>query len=212
MSKTKQIAGYIRVSTQRQKEDESHLRQKEDLQNYVERHYDDCNLVLYQDIAESGQNYTRDNYTDMMNNLDNLDVIVVRELSRFGRSLQKVLNDVEELNEYNVDFISIKDNFDTETAQGKLLFNIIASFNQFWSDLARERQYEWIEKQKEKGEKIGRPKKLDSEQIQELKKEREDNNLSYGVLALLAKERWDIDVTRQTIRRYLINLDNGDKA
>lgn len=54
---------------------------------------------MYEDIAISGQAADRDAYDRLLNEAQQYDAIIVRELSRFGRSLQQVLNDIDELHE-----------------------------------------------------------------------------------------------------------------
>jgi DNA invertase Pin-like site-specific DNA recombinase len=199
------VAAYVRVSTAKQAEEDSHVRQRETLQNYVENSLEgDIEIDFYEDIAESGQNLDRDAYEDMMDSVEEYDAVLVRELSRFGRSLQKMLNDIEHMEEHDCSFISVKDDMiDTSSAQGQLMLNIIGAFNQFWADLARERRYEQIERRREEGKPIGRPKKLSEEQREYLSELRESENLSYSTLAAIAKEKWDVELHRQTVARYM---------
>lgn len=60
-----------------------------------------------------------------------------------------MLNDIDDLHDDGVDFISLKENIDLTTAQGTLFLNIIGSFNQFWTDLARERATEMVQRRRE---------------------------------------------------------------
>jgi DNA invertase Pin-like site-specific DNA recombinase len=139
-----------------------------------------------------------------MDNCQKYDKVVVRELSRFGRDLQSLLQDIEKLEDAECDFISVRDEqIDTSTAQGQLLFNIIASFNQFWSDLAQERTEEMIQRRREEGKPIGRPKKLSDEQIEHLKEIRKEHDYSYQTLTAIAEQKWGVEVTRQTMSRYM---------
>jgi DNA invertase Pin-like site-specific DNA recombinase len=193
------VAGYIRVSTQQQKEEGSHENQEERLKEWADRN--DHDLTLYRDIAISGQSDERERYHELMGSAGQYDAIVVRELSRFGRSLQQVLNDIDQLDEDGADFISLEDNFDTSTAQGTLLFQIIGAFNEFWANLARERAQEEVERRREEGEPLGRPKKLTDEQIEEVR-EWHEKGLAYSSIATLIEDAYDVSVSRQTIYRY----------
>jgi DNA invertase Pin-like site-specific DNA recombinase len=187
-------AGYVRVSTPHQKEEGSHERQREILKDWADRN-DVDDLEIFQDIAISGQAQERDAYQDMMDRLDEFDIVVVRELSRFGRSLQKVLEDVDRMDDQGVEFVSIRDEIDTTTAQGKLFFNIKTAFNQYWSDLARERSEEMAQRYKEQGKDWGRPEKLDQRQIRDLLELRE-KGVSYSALGRIH------DIARSTAKRY----------
>lgn len=193
------VAGYIRVSTEQQKEEGSHENQREKLEEWAERN--DHEIEFFEDIAISGQSEEREEFDELMERAEEFDAIVVRELSRFGRSLRRVLNDIHDLNERDVDFISIGDQFDTSTAQGKLLMHMVAAFNQFWADLARERANEMIQRRREQGKPIGRPKKLNDEQVAQVR-EWNESGLSYTTISALVAQMYQIDVSRQTIYRY----------
>lgn len=204
MSDDKQVAGYIRVSTEKQKEQDSHVRQKELLEEWIEENIEFDNVRFYEDIAISGQANQREAYEELMDNLDEIDYVIVRELSRFGRDLKKVLNDFDVLEEYDVEFIEIRGGIDTTTPQGKLQQHIRASFNQYWSDLARERTLEMIERRREKGDPIGRPKKLNDEQIDQVIDWR-NKGISYGDIATLVEDEFmenGQSISTKTIYRY----------
>ena len=87
------------------------------------------------------------------------DAVIVEDISRFGRSLKDLIDLVEKLNEKEVQFISIKENFDTTTPNGKLVFNIFASLAEFERETIKERQREGIELAKLRGVYKGKPKK-----------------------------------------------------
>lgn len=195
-------AGYVRVSTERQKENESHVRQRERLEDWAGAEgYD---LELFEDIAISGQDDNREDYQELMDRAEEFDVVVVRELSRFGRSLQKVCADIEELHDRGVDFVSLKEDLDMTSAQGKLMLHIIAAFNQFWADWSRERAMEYVEQQREAGEPVGRPRKVSDdeyERIQELR--REGHSLKQIKILVENMEEFDVDsIDKSTIHRY----------
>ena len=201
-------AGYIRVSTQKQKEQDSHKRQKKRLKNWAKDH--SYNIEFYEDIAVSGQKEERKQYKKLMTEFEDYNVVVVRELSRFGRDLQTVLKDIEEITEKNVDFVSLQEKMiDTTSAEGKMFLQIIGAFNEFWSNIARERTQELIDKKKEEGEHWGRPKKLDKKQAKKVHEWRE-NGLSYGKIKTLIEEDQDqfsnVDsISRKTVMEYCKN-------
>ena len=194
------VAGYIRVSTEQQRDEGSHESQREQLEEWADRN--DHEIELFQDIAISGQSDERAAYQRLMDRAEEFDAIVVRELSRFGRSLRQVLNDVHELSERGVDFISIKDQFDTSTAQGKLMMHIIAAFNQFWSDWSRERAIEYAERARNDDDlQLGRPTKLGPEQKAQVR-EWHDMGLGYAAIVPLVEDAYGVEVSDSTIYRY----------
>lgn len=200
------VAGYVRVSTEQQKEEESHKRQRERLEEWADRNGHELvapgvDGQFYEDIAISGQSNDRPQYETMFEHLGRFDAIAVRELSRFGRSLRQVLQDIELLQERGVEFISVTENFDTSDAMGKAFMQMIGVFNEFWANLARERALENVERRREKGEPLGRPKKLDTQELDQVREWR-DKGLSYGTITTLVKEQFGKDVSRQSIYRY----------
>lgn len=195
------VAGYVRVSTEEQKEEGSHHRQREELERWADNH--DHEILIYEDIAISGQSDERPDYEEMMSRCkeDDFDMVAVRELSRFGRSLQQVLSDIEELNENDVEFTSIKEQFDTSSAMGKAMMQMIGVFNEFWANLARERAQEEVARRREAGEPLGRPKKLNEEQRQQAI-EWHEMGLGYSSISHLVEDAYGIEVDRSTIYRY----------
>lgn len=207
-SESKKAAGYVRVSTEKQKKDDSHHKQKRRLKNWAQEN--DYEIDFYEDIAVSGQSENREQYKRLMNNLRKYDAVVVRELSRFGRSLRTVLNDIKEINEKGIEFISLKENdIDTTTASGKAFLQMIGVFNEFWANLARERTQKMIERRKKQGKPIGRPKKIDNELAKEAKELYEEANLSYADIARLFKQKHGFDkLHRSTIKRSIERLED----
>lgn len=194
------VAGYVRVSTEQQRDEGSHDNQRERLEQWAER--EDHDIDIYQDIAISGQSTDREDHQDLMSRLDEYDAVVVRELSRWGRSLQKTLNDIAELDEHDVGFISLTEkNIDTTTPDGQLLLNIKGALDQYWSDIAQERAREMAQRRKEQGLPVGRPKKLDEDQIEQVH-EWHEMGLGYSSIATLVDDAFGVEVDRSTIYRY----------
>jgi len=200
------VAGYIRVSTEQQKQDGSHENQRDQLREWADRN--GHTIELFEDIAISGQSDERPGYADMMDRAGEFDAIVVRELSRFGRNLRKVLDDVESLDDQGVEFITLSGEFDTSTAQGKLLLQVKGAFDEFWSNLAQERALEMVERRREQGKPIGRPKKLEGEQLEQVR-EWSEKGLSYSAIATLVEDMYGVEVSRQTIYRYCNDQDSA---
>jgi DNA invertase Pin-like site-specific DNA recombinase len=193
------VAGYVRVSTEQQREEGSHQNQRDRLETWADRH--DHELTIFEDIAISGQADDRPEYDAMMDSLDDFDAVAVRELSRFGRSLQRVLRDIERLQAEDVEFISVTEDFATDSAMGKAMLQMIGVFNEFWANLARERANEMVERRREQGEPIGRPRKVDDETMAQIREWRE-SGLSYSAIATLVEDIIGEPIDQSTIYRY----------
>lgn len=193
------VAGYIRVSTEQQRDEGSHETQREQLDEWAERK--GHTIEFFEDIAVSGQADERPAYDQMMGRLDEFDMVAVRELSRFGRSLQNVLRDIERLDEHDVEFQSITEDFSTNSAMGTAMLQMIGVFNEFWANLARERANEMVQRRRENDDPLGRPKKLTEEQREQVR-EWHEMGLGYSAIVPLVEDSFGVEVDRSTIYRY----------
>ena len=150
---------YIRVST----EDQNTARQEELFKQY--------NIDRFFMEKVSGKNIKdRPELQKMMDYVRDGDIVLVESISRFGRSLQDLLNLINQLNDKGVQFKSLKEgNIDTTTPTGKLVFSIFASLAEFERETIKQRQAEGIAIAKAKGVYKGRTKKnIDQVQFQSL--------------------------------------------
>ena len=202
-----EIAAYIRVSTEKQKEDGSHENQRERIEEWATRNgYE--NIDWYEDIAISGQSDDRDSYHDLLDSYGEYEAVVVRELSRFGRNPLTVLQDVEDIVESDTEFVSITEDFDTSSAMGKAFVRMVAVINGMYADLRREQAIKAAERRKEQGKPVGRPRKMDDEQLREVYDLRE-KGVSYTAIARVIESKPDgpEEISRETIRRYCDDAD-----
>ena len=143
--------GYIRVSTNEQ----NTARQEEIMKTLgVDKVYID---------RMSGKNTDRPALQEMMNFVREEDSVIVESISRFARNTKDLLELTEELNSKHVQFISQKENIDTNTPAGKFMLTIFGAVAELERGYIRQRQKEGIEIAKEQGKYKGRPaKQLDS--------------------------------------------------
>lgn len=136
--------GYLRVST----EEQNLKRQEEAIKKY------EVDRIFEEKI--SGKNTERPELKAMLAYLREGDTLIVESYSRLARSTSDLLNIVDELNKKGVSFISIKENIDTTTTQGKLMLTIFAGLSQFERETILQRQKEGIEIAKREGKYLGR--------------------------------------------------------
>lgn len=150
----KRVIIYARVSTKEQNVD----MQLSDLKSYAELRRLEV-VEVYIDYA-SGAKSDRVNYQKLFNDVRKrkTDVVLVWKFDRFARSTNELINALEEFNSLGVDFISYKENIDTSTPAGKILFTMISAFAEFERSIIRERVIAGMEKAKARGARIGRPK------------------------------------------------------
>lgn len=104
----------------------------------------------------SGKNTNRPQLKAMLDYLREGDTLIVESYSRLARNTQDLLKIVDELEKKGVAFISLKENIDTNTPQGKLMLTIFGGLAQFERECTLQRQKEGIEIAKEQGKYKGR--------------------------------------------------------
>lgn len=106
------------------------------------------------------------------------DKLIIWKLDRLGRSLPQLIRTVNQLKDKSVELKSLKENIDTSSATGKLMFHIFGSLAEFERDMIKERVRTGLLSARERGRLGGRPKALKDEKeilFQQLVK---DNSLT----------------------------------
>jgi DNA invertase Pin-like site-specific DNA recombinase len=147
---------YARVST----DDQDPENQVSQLKDYANRMGYDIHDV-YVDKGESGLKDNRPAFNEMLKamRLRMFDLVLVWKLDRIGRSLQHLLQILQEMQNKNIGFCCLTQNIDTTTAAGKLMFHIIGAFAEFESSLISERTKAGMLRAKLAGKHVGRPRK-----------------------------------------------------
>jgi len=100
------------------------------------------------------------------------DVVMVWSIDRLGRSLQHLIEILNDLNAKNVDLYFDQQSLDSTTPTGKLMFSLIGAFAEFEKSIIRERVFSGLDNARKKGRIGGRPTNLTpsvEEKILELK-------------------------------------------
>ena len=135
------VCGYVRVSTENQLENYSIDEQVERIKSYCKAKDWDL-LKIYTDGGYSGGNTNRPGLQQMLADIQNklVNAVVVYKLDRLSRSQKDTLTLIEDsFLAYNVDFISINENFDTSTPFGRAMIGILSVFAQLEKDQITER-------------------------------------------------------------------------
>lgn len=136
--------GYIRVSTIEQ----NLARQEEGLEKYnIEKMYSE---------KVSAKNTNRPKLKEMLDFARSGDTIYIWDFSRLARSTKDLLELVELMNKKGIKLVSIKENLDTSTANGKLMLTMLGAINEFERTNMLERQREGIAIAKREGKYKGR--------------------------------------------------------
>lgn len=186
---------YSRVSTK----DQNCENQIQLLKQIVENNNWDL-VDLYVDVGISGskgresrKEFDRLN-KDMVRRKFNR--ILVWDISRLGRSLQHLVEFLNEVNSIGCNLYIHQSGLDTSTPNGKMMFQMIGVFSEFEREMISERVKLGLERVKSKGQRLGRPNKVNSKMIDEM------NNLknigwSYGKISE------HLGVSKMTVSRSL---------
>ena len=141
-----QIKGYARVSTFGQHLDG----QIESLAKHG------CEIIYREKI--SGKDANRPELKKMIRDVQQGDIIVVTKLDRLGRSLIDIYDILKSIDDKGGKFESIGDpDIQTKTANGKLLFHVLAAFAEWERSIINERMEQGRQRAKLNGVRFGRP-------------------------------------------------------
>ncbi|WP_337045481.1 recombinase family protein, partial [Emticicia sp. 17c] len=155
--------------------------------------------IIFKETA-SGVKTDRPELQKLLTHIRKGDMVVVYKLDRLGRSLKHLLEVVAEFNSKEVAIKSINDAIDTTTPQGRLFFNISASFAEFERDLIRERTKSGLEAARARGRKGGRRQGMTKEAEQKAilaEAYYKENKLGVNQIAA------EIGVSKMTLYKYL---------
>ena len=159
---------YVRVSKSEQ---------NPETQNVLLREYCEKNNLEVFDIYEdkcTGKSDSRPAFDELMRDMRDkrFNTIVVYKLDRIGRSLQHLLQLFQEFKNKHIDFISITQNINTTTPEGKLMLRMLMILAEYERELIVARtkdtldRYQkdigdkgfFIDKEGKKHKTLGRPK------------------------------------------------------
>ena len=150
----KKLIGYVRVSSVISKI------KGNSINNQINKVSDFCGLNDYElvdilkDEGKSGMEFSkRDGYLELISRCktENIDGVVVYCLSRLGRRMKDIIDVMELFNKNDIEFYSVKENINNKDIMGKLMMNILMSFNEFEVDNIRERIIDVKRNNKENG-------------------------------------------------------------
>jgi len=184
----KQVALYLRVSTNAQSTDA----QLTELRQLVEQR--GWKYEVFCDKGQSGMKESRPAFDEMMRQVrrGRFAAICIWALDRLARSLRQLLDISLELQRLNVDLVAVKQDLDTSTPSGRLVFGVLSTVAEFERDLLRERVRAGIAQARRAGKQIGRPplRALTAGEITKLRRERSQTRSPFRTLAT----KWGLSV------------------
>lgn len=152
LSKTNKIAFYLRISTVHQNIKEGSLKAQEQrlnewleynnkvaVDNIDKKVYD--NFVIYKDVESGASKSKRTGYQRMIADLQmkKIHAIACTSISRLNRNIREFYELLDLAEDYQIDIISLKENFDTSTAIGRALLKFMLVFYELEREQTAER-------------------------------------------------------------------------
>lgn len=178
--------GYARVSTRNQNDDS----QTDELTAAG------CERI-FTDRGVSGKHASRPELDRCLAYLREGDVLVITRLSRAMRSLRHLLDLAAELQARGVGLVVLKQDIDTTSATGRLVFHILAAIDEWQRELIVEGTHEGLAAARARGRVGGRKPKLTDAQVRHARELYDAGDRSVADIAKL------LGVSRQTVYRAL---------
>jgi site-specific DNA recombinase len=161
MSELQAIAVYMRVSSEAQRRRGAIETQRPDLDRYLDA-YGLKPYGWYEDEAVSGKWLSFPDRPQGRRLLadaqaGHVNLVLVWRLDRFGRNAVEILKAVQDLEQAGARLVSLKENFDTRTAAGRLMLGVLASVAEFEWESIMERTVAGVERRLESGGWMGGP-------------------------------------------------------
>lgn len=153
-----------------------------------------CTEIFQEKI--SGGVRERPELKRMIDKLRAGDTVIVYKLDRISRSTKHLIELTELFEQKQVNFISIVDNIDTNSAMGRFFFRLMASIAELEKDIVSERTKAGLEAARARGKKGGRPK-LDEKKIKTALKMYDSKQYS------IAEITKTVGISAPTLYRYI---------
>lgn len=108
---------------------------------YAQKNLGINEFIIYEDEGFSGGNTNRPKFQELLQDIrkKKFDVLICYRLDRISRNVADFSSTLELLQEYNISFVSIKEQFDTSTPMGKAMVYIASVFAQLERETIAER-------------------------------------------------------------------------
>ncbi|MDR3528681.1 MAG: recombinase family protein [Rhizomicrobium sp.] len=166
MTKAKRVALYLRVST----DDQTIENQRRELEAVAERHGWEI-VATYKDEGISGSKGRdkRPGFDKLCKGLARreFDMVASWAVDRLGRSLQDLIEFLNDLHAKGVDLFLHQQGLDTSTPSGRAMFQMLGVFAEFERSMIVARVNAGLARARAQGTVLGRPSGMTTEKAQE---------------------------------------------
>lgn len=171
---------------------------------YCNRNYpgEEIEYLVYEDEGFSGGNTNRPEFKQMMKDAEQkkFDALICYRLDRISRNVADFSSTLEILQANDIDFISIKEQFDTSTPMGRAMVYISSVFAQLERETIAERVRDNMIQLAKSGRWLGGqiPTGFDSQRISYIDEEMKERNL----VKLVPNEK-ELEIVKLVYKTYL---------
>jgi DNA invertase Pin-like site-specific DNA recombinase len=183
--------GYVRVSTPGQNTDSQH----DELAAYG------CDKIFTDKVT--GKHADRPELDKALAYLREGDVFVITRLSRAMRSLKHLLALADDLRERGVGLVVLKQQIDTTTPTGRLVFHILGAIDEFQRELIVEGTREGLDAARARGRSGGRRPKLNDAKATTVRRMYQATGPDGKRLHTVAEIGQTVGIHRTTVYDYL---------
>lgn len=153
------VVGYIRVSTEEQAQDGASLKMQADSIRAFAKSQGWELCKIYEDRGYSATNIQRPALQEFFEDIKESDYtsLLVYKIDRLTRRLKHLIDFVELLEKQGLAFTSVTESFNTHTANGRLVLNLLGTVAQWERDTIAERTRDTLKNIAQGGKHIGRP-------------------------------------------------------
>ncbi|WP_339296968.1 recombinase family protein [Paenibacillus sp. FSL R5-0623] len=152
-----------------------------------------CDRILKEEHSSAKQ---RTQLNAMMNELQAGDVVVVTRLFSLADSTKHLVDLLKEFQKREAHLYSLNENLNTQDSSGRIFLEHVKALLDFQGDLTSESTKKGMDEAREKGTKLGRPRKLDGNVMKAIQMY---ESKEYS----LAEIREETGISKTTLYRYL---------
>lgn len=169
---------------------------------YINNHFPNAEIIVYEDEGFSGGDTERPQFQKMMQDAESskFNLLICYRLDRISRNISDFASTIEMLEEKNISFVSVREQFDTSTPMGRAMLYIASVFAQLERETIAERIKDNMYQLARTGRWLGGncPTGFDSEPITFI-----DENMKEKKMYTLKEIPEELQIVKHVFEKYL---------